>query len=118
NWGVTFEGGKYNVDQTKWQSGDNFLWNDWGIPGDSILVQGFITGSATYNGVTLFPFLLASLLGNPVHQNVGGWYGFVWQGGDWGGLGLAQLETIVWASNDSHKPGDVPPCSNPLNTFL
>jgi len=86
-----------NVDT--WQSApDNFL-NAWGIPPNSPAVIGFVTNWSSFNGDVIFPNVLNPLLGikqGPVA--LGGWFGFLQQGDNFGTYGLDEANRVVWST--------------------
>ena len=102
NWGkITFcTGGGEQIyyvdpDNTWYTDTDNFL-ATWGIPPDSPIVIGFITGWDMYNDDKTYVRALYPLLGL-TEGGAGGWWGFLQYGDDFGGDGLMEVNRIVWS---------------------
>jgi len=103
-WGsITFDKTKkeYKYDSTAWQAEeDNFLYNDWAIPGDSPIVMAFVTGwNADEAGVALYPEAITPLLGLTGGEQAGGWWGFLQGGGDFKDMGVDEMRRLVWAED-------------------
>lgn len=98
-WGQSYSDGKWNRDEQKWQSDTNFLFQMWGIPSTSPIVEAFVTNKAISSSrLELEPTLMYPLLGKN-DSGAGGWYGLLRMGDDWGGLGIAKVQQILWADD-------------------
>jgi hypothetical protein len=108
SWGnITFDQGKYVADTVAWAAEpDNFLWKDWGIPPDSGLIVGFITGYSTSplpGNETLWPDLIEPLLGIRTGIASGGWFGFLQNNDNFAGRGLDEANRLIWADQRPQK---------------
>ena len=76
---------------------NNFLWEQWGIPYNSPLVMGFLTGwSSDAGNDLLWPDAMNPLLGKKSGLSAGGWIGYLQLGDDFAGRGLDEANRIVW----------------------
>lgn len=100
SWGkITFVNGKYSYDLKAWQNEpDNFL-VQWGISPDAPIIIGFITNQSSYNGQKVYPSLMHPLLGFKSGLSAGGWYGFLQQGDDFGGMGISEANRAIWSDD-------------------
>lgn len=106
DWGnITFSGSGdddqvYTVDESKWLNNPDNFFNRWGIPGDSPMIIGFVTNWDMYMYSKTYSFILKPLLGMG-KEGVGGlgWWGFLQDGDDFGGMGLTEIQRIVWSSD-------------------
>lgn len=96
---VPTEASGWNPNSTTWNVRDNFL-ATWGIPPTSPAVIGFITGNSTFNGDKIWPGTLNPLLGlfSSDGLNFGGWFGFLQQGGNFGGFELLEAQRAIWST--------------------
>ena len=92
----------YLFDMDEWfKHPDNFL-AQWGIPPNSGLVVGYITGRDV-SPIDQQPVWggLEVLLGMRAGFAAGGWFGFLQVNGDFGGRGLEEANRIIWATQES-----------------
>lgn len=107
-WGVTYDSSGYNVDNDKWVSGENFLYQNLQMPSDSPMVKGFVTNLAGDDNGKLYPTSLLPIFGIK-NGRFGGILGAVRQGGDWGNNGVNEFLRAMWADDvhfktESSKP--------------
>lgn len=107
SWGVTpgdpVKGPLVNGGWNKEPS--NFLNMRYKIPYDSDLIGSFLTGSRTApDGHILYPEALPTLLGFNPAAGAMGWIGLLRISGNWGGMGIAELQSQVWASDLAKVP--------------
>lgn len=104
-WGnITFDPsdtGSYKYDGKAWANEpDNFIFHDWAIPADSVLLVGFLTGwSSDSTGTPLYPSAMDPLLGLVGGVQSGGWWGFLQGGGYFSDMGIDAIRRIVWAED-------------------
>jgi hypothetical protein len=121
---------KYQTDDKRWTSKlpsriqdafpcwMNFL-AKWGIPCDAPVVTAYITGkSADDSGNPLFPSLMKPLLGiTSSNLSGGGWLGYLREGGDFAGRGLAEANRQLYSIDRDDRPNYIkpknwqPPCN-------
>lgn len=96
-WGQSVSSdGTWIKDHEKWENDDNFLFNHWGIPYDSPLVEGFVTNkSISKDGVKLYPAAMEALLGKTT-DGIGGWYGFI-RNGNWESIN--DVKRYIWSDD-------------------
>ena len=102
-WGnIKWDDHHYTGDVNLWQSNpDNFLSKNWGIPYDSGLIIGFLTGFSTSplpGNETLWPDLMEPLLGIKTGIASGGWFGFLQNNDNFAGRGLVEANRLIWAN--------------------
>lgn len=99
-WGVApiDKGTDTSYNARLWKNVDNFLYQQFSIPGDSVLIKGYILGiDKDKNGVTLYKTALEPLLGTKADPASGGWWGFLQGVGD--KLSYNDIWNIVWAED-------------------
>lgn len=91
---------KYN--SYSWETHpDNFLYQNWQIPWNSLLVKGFLTNWTENDddSTPLYPSAMNPLLGISTLGGVGGWVGFVKSFDAAGNLGMNFINRYVWAND-------------------
>ena len=82
----------------KWteENPDNFFWNDYAMPIDSPMMEGFLTNWAEdVNGQPLYPDAILPLISKKAGIASSGWWGFLQQLG--GNVTYNEIKRIVWA---------------------
>lgn len=87
----------------------NFL-AKWGIPGDAPVITAYISGQSADDQGDLFKTLLNPLLGvKSSNLSGGGWLGYLREGGDFNGRGLAEANRQLYSQDQKVKPKFLPP---------
>lgn len=81
----------------------NFLAKYSGIPSDSSLIIGFVTGQRSWNGQILYPYVMHPLLGIHDLSSFGGWYGLLQSGDAWKDFDSLEVQSYIWGSNLAHN---------------
>lgn len=107
--GQTWDGKKFPC----WM---NFL-AQWGIPGDAPVIKAYLSKEASDVQGALYQTLLNPLLGvKTSNLSRGGWLGYLREGGDFNGMGLAEANRLLYSQDaDSRQPKFLPPDKQSCN---